>query len=209
MRLTREGSNYFIFFPFYPDIKEKISSSEQNIVSIDPGIITFATLYSPQGEWLQVGKNINPKLEKLRDKIKIVEKKFSDNQEKKVKVVSKIRAKISNTIDDFHWKFCHFLLENYDKILIPRLYVQKGKKLKDQQSDLRHCKFVDRLIYKSMFYKNKEVHEVKEHWTSKTCTGCGNIDMDLGSSRIYDCMKCNLSLDRDLNGARNIFLKHL
>ena len=59
-----------------------------------------------------------------------------------------------------------------------------------------------------MFYKNKEVHEVEEHWTSKTCTVCGNIKFKLGAARVYNCEKCNLTLDRDLNASRNIFLKH-
>ena len=48
---------------------------------------------------------------------------------------------------------------------------------------------------------------IKEEWyTSKTCTSCGNKKDDLGGNKIYSCIKCNLTIDRDYNGCRNIFL---
>ena len=43
-------------------------------------------------------------------------------------------------------------------------------------------------------------------YTSKTCTSCGNKKEDLGGNKIYSCVKCNLTTDRDYNGCRNIFL---
>lgn len=48
-----------------------------------------------------------------------------------------------------------------------------------------------------------------EAWTSKTCGKCGHIKMDLGGNKQYDCEKCGLSIDRDVNGAKNIFAKAL
>ena len=45
-----------------------------------------------------------------------------------------------------------------------------------------------------------------EEFTSKTCTRCGQIN-EVGGSEIYKCSGCKLTLDRDINGARNIYLK--
>ena len=48
-----------------------------------------------------------------------------------------------------------------------------------------------------------------EYYTSKTCTKCGNIKHDLKNADIYKCNSCNLKIDRDTNGARNILLRNL
>jgi transposase len=215
LKLSRINGEYYIYVLYYPEIKRRECKTDK-IVSIDPGIDVFGTFYSPQGEWGEIGKDFDIKLEKMRSKMRDVKKKYSSSlnpdQNRKncdKRVISKIKRKIKNVVDDFHWKAIHWLLTRYDKIVIPRLYVQKGNKLKEKQADLRHCQFVDRLIYKSMFYEDKEIYEVKEHWTSKTCTRCGFIDHNLGSAKTYKCKECKLETGRDLNGVRNILLKHL
>ena len=48
---------------------------------------------------------------------------------------------------------------------------------------------------------------VDESYTSKTCTKCGNLHKTLGSNKTYNCKKCNMVIDRDVNGARNILNK--
>lgn len=58
-----------------------------------------------------------------------------------------------------------------------------------------------------MFYKKREIHVVKEHYTSQACTKCGNCKKINGKT--YNCGKCGLSINRDINGARNILLKYL
>lgn len=41
--------------------------------------------------------------------------------------------------------------------------------------------------------------------TSKTCSSCGYVNNKLKlSDRIFDCPKCNLRIDRDLNASINI-----
>ena len=70
-------------------------------------------------------------------------------------------------------------------------------------SDYRFKQF---LKYKAEEY-SCEVVEVSEAYTSRTCTRCGK-QQNIGSKKIMKC-SCGLVLDRDLNGARNIFLKNI
>ena len=39
------------------------------------------------------------------------------------------------------------------------------------------------------------------------CSLCGNINENLGSCEIYNCNKCKRIMERDINGARNIYIK--
>ena len=82
----------------------------------------------------------------------------------------------------------------------------------------------------SMFFSlnGSCVHEVSEHYTvciffknllillienvnniylkSKCCSNCGVLDRQLGSKKTYNCKWCGMILDRDYNGAKNIWL---
>jgi transposase len=72
-----------------------------------------------------------------------------------------------------------------------------------------HFQFRQRLEAKAREYPWVRVHaDIGEEWTSKTCTRCGHIRHDLGAAEVYRCAQCGLVIDRDVNGARNIFIKH-
>ena len=47
-----------------------------------------------------------------------------------------------------------------------------------------------------------------EAYTSKTCSWCENIQK-IGGSEVYNCRNCETVMDRDENGAREIFLQAL
>jgi len=49
---------------------------------------------------------------------------------------------------------------------------------------------------------------VDESYTSKTCTRCGQIN-NVGASERYECERCRIKIDRDVNGSRNIMLKNM
>ena len=40
--------------------------------------------------------------------------------------------------------------------------------------------------------------------TSQKCSGCGGRVPKSLSERVHECMKCGLTIDRDINAARNI-----
>ena len=56
---------------------------------------------------------------------------------------------------------------------------------------------------------NVKTHIVNEAYTSKTCSSCGEIKYNLGSSKTFHCCQCGMIMDRDFNGARNIYLKYM
>jgi transposase len=49
----------------------------------------------------------------------------------------------------------------------------------------------------------------EEEYTSKTCSQCGHVKHDLGGQSIYRCEDCHAVIDRDINGAKNIFIKNV
>ena len=56
--------------------------------------------------------------------------------------------------------------------------------------------------------KNKApIREVTPYYTSKICARCGYLHQDLRGEHIFECPKCGLRIDRQLNAAINIYLK--
>ncbi len=68
--------------------------------------------------------------------------------------------------------------------------------------------FVQMLTYKCQL-AGKELIQINERDTSKTCSGCGHTqDMPL-YKRTYRCETCGLVMDRDENSAVNILRRSL
>ncbi|MEO1375256.1 MAG: zinc ribbon domain-containing protein [Cyanobacteria bacterium J06635_10] len=60
------------------------------------------------------------------------------------------------------------------------------------------------LVYKQAHYGSKV--EIVSRWfpSSKMCSHCGHIQPMKLSDRVFCCQKCNHTLDRDENAARNL-----
>ncbi|CAM9889085.1 unnamed protein product, partial [Ectocarpus fasciculatus] len=192
-------------------------------VFIDPGNRTFSTFYSPEGFSGSIGdKDISRifGLLKTHDKIQSESTKKQEGEPNSLNGGSKIqtsiqtqlaqiRSKVKNLRDEVHWQTIFFLLKNFKNIFIPKLdtksMVLKGSR-KINKTSLRHMLtwshglFMTRLLDKCREFKDTFVHVVDECYTSKTCGSCGEINESLGSSKGFQC-------ERDLNGARKIFIK--
>ena len=107
-----------------------------------------------------------------------------------------------------------FLIENYDTILLPDFRVSEmvkkrklSRKTKRMMLMFSFYKFKERLKWKCSLY-NKKVLIVDESFTSCTCTRCGFINKTYGKETLK-CISCNLNIDRDVCGSRNILIKNL
>ena len=121
---------------------------------------------------------------------------------------------VKNQVDDLHWKTCKFLISNYSSVVISDFKVSellKKKRLNKFSKRLlqfqSHYKFRCRLVEKC-FQAHVQLFLVDESYTSMTCSCCGTLNRNLGSSKFFDCKACGVHMDRDLNAARNMFIKY-
>lgn len=200
-----DGKNYYFLIP--QDTKTT-NSQNNSICSIDPGSKNFLTIYDPSNHKTHI---LNPP-----EKTNKIYQKIQNMQSKNIsyKKIQKHFNKINNLITDTHWKSIDFLTKKYKLIFLPKFesqeMVSKNKKLpkvvRHKLNILSHYKFQQKLQFKCL-EKNVHLNIVSEEFTSKTCTKCGTLNENLKSSRIFKCSNCNLIIDRDINGARNIFIK--
>ena len=81
-----------------------------------------------------------------------------------------------------------------------------SKQSKFLLNSLSHYKFRQHLLNKAKEY-GCTVKIVTEEFTSKCCSNCGILS-DKYNYRLKICSNCDLQIDRDLNGSRNILIKN-
>lgn len=189
---------------------------EREVISLDPGVRTFMTFYDGES-YGEIGKNIHIRLKRLnkeKDKLdsKISGEKKYYRKTKLKKARARIYKKIGNIVKDLHYKTINFL-SRYKLVILPEFKVKEmlpdlNKYVRRSLLDLSHFKFKLRLAEKTSETGTKLLIS-NEAYTSKTCTSCGKLNYELGNSKTFNCPSCNLKIDRDVNGARNIMLRVL
>ena len=51
----------------------------------------------------------------------------------------------------------------------------------------------------------ERVEEVAPQWTSKACSRCGWVNKVLKGAKVFECMRCGLKIDRQLNACIGIY----
>lgn len=199
------------------------SMTNPRMASVDPGVSPFLCVWSPTShECYQVGMKDKFKLEKWilkADRVLTMAQHFpiKNIRRKYYKAYWRLREKIWNRVKDMHEKTAIWLCSNFDVIFYSKFQISSmvNKELKRKIN-----KRTSRNLYSWNFYKfrktlehkaeelGKKVHLVDEHYTSKTCTSCGFVKYNL-SGKVYRCDSCKSVIDRDVVGARNIFLKNV
>lgn len=209
------------WYGIFPEHKQESFTTNNKVVSIDPGVRTFATGYD--GDCIfEIGKNDIGKIQRLctfLDKLMSKIDLSVDKRQRRAmrKAAHRLRFKIQNLIKDLHNKTARFLVYNYKLIFLPifetsNMVVKSKRKLakKTARNMLAwsHYKFQQNLIQMAK-RENVLVVLCNESYTSKTCPSCGHIHDKLGGSKKFQCPECGFTSDRDWNGARNIMIRAL
>jgi putative transposase len=203
----------------------KIYNRKNDVAIIDLGISTFANVYSPEGICYKFGtsETMN-KIGKIINKINKVKKFLPNDNVKKSKTIQcynkylkRLRSKLTNMVSDLHWKTASFLCKRFNTILVGNLSTAGiVKKSGSVLNNFQKQKAIALSIYtfqqriKSKAPEHKVLYKmVDESFSTQTCGFCGERDLNVGSSKVFKCPQknCNFKMDRDYNGARNIYLK--
>lgn len=178
-----------------------------DVVGVDLGVKTLATLST--GEQIP-----NPKpLTKASKKLKRAQRKFSrpmkgsKRRNKQRKVVARIHRRIRNIRHDNLHKLTTRLCRENQAVVIEDLNVSgmvKNHCLARAISDTGFRIFRTLLAYKAIIYRTTITVVNRFYPSSKACSRCGQIKLDLSlKDRVYNC-DCGLSINRDLNAALNL-----
>ena len=209
-RLQIKYNEWYLVVPY--DSENEELKNREDICALDPGVRTFQTIYSEDKVvQVKINKELVDKLKykldhiaSLRDK-KII-RKFSYKKRER-----RIYKKIGHLIDEMHYKTVNYITTNYQTVIIPPFESQdmvgknRNRRVNRSLLELKHYMFRSRLVSKCKLRGCSMIVNTEE-FTSKTCGRCGTIN-DVGSKDIFTCSKCNLVIDRDVNGARNIYIK--
>ena len=210
-RLQNKNGKWFICIPIKKETNKEVENND--VCSLDPGIINFQTIYSNKEIiTIKVNRELQEKLRKKLDLLSSLRSKKEIKYRNYIQSRNKIYNKMNNQINELHNKTINYLVTNYKTIIIPTFENQeivgkiKSKKNKRELLSLQHYSFKHRLQEKSKTIRGCLVIETTEEYTSKTCSSCGKIQ-EIKNKRTYNCENCNLEIDRDVNGSRCIMIK--
>ena len=169
---------------------------------------------------------MNEKLSNLQSQLDVLPKTSKNNEKEENNEIMKMRTpleikkrllflKKQNWITHCHYESMKELTSNEKTlILLPEFQVKqmiakkekKGgslpKVVKQSMVDLSFYRFCTRFEdYLKKHHERKcDLKIVTEEYTSKTCGNCGNLKKVSGDT--YSCSKCDVVLDRDVNGAK-------
>ncbi|MBW4571626.1 MAG: transposase [Tolypothrix carrinoi HA7290-LM1] len=218
-----DGRVTLAYGEYYLVVSEEVQPFETDnqgrMVALDPGVRTFMTFLSENSYgWL--GNDSNLFVQKLCFKLdKIVSKlsKATSQQKRRLKkAADRLRCKIKNLVKELHHKAAKFLVDNFDVILLPtfetsQMVSKSRRKLRNksvrQMLTLSHYEFKTFLKWKA-WEMSKTVIDCNEAYTSKTVSWTGEI-VKIGGARTIKSPVTGYKMNRDLNGARGIFLRAL
>jgi putative transposase len=198
--------------------------ASSSVVALDLGIKTLAVGVNEQGRFYHIGgfkghQWYNKQLDKIRSKRDRCKKK-SRRYIHLSQVYQRVSEQKRNKRKDCLHKASHLIAGK----LVERTVVigdlsQRQMVMKEHEEKQRHkhravyndwglYAFIQMLAYKCLL-AGKELLQIDERDTSKTCSGCGQMQPMPLYKRVYRCGNCGLVMDRDENSAINILRRFL
>ncbi|MFB8797999.1 MAG: RNA-guided endonuclease TnpB family protein [Microcoleus sp.] len=160
-------------------------------------------------------KIANPKhFKQLRKKLRRVQKalsrkqKGSNNRHKARVQVAQVHAQITDARKDFLQKLTTQLVRENQTIVVEDLAIKnmvKNHKLALSISDASWGELMRKLAYKCQWYGRELIKIDRWFPSSKRCGNCGHIIDKLPLNiREWECPRCGINHDRDINASKNI-----
>lgn len=215
LQRTRERQFYLCI----PRAQSFTQTTSLRACAIDPGVRSFITLYDPEGLTLSVDDTKNSIFRRclLIDRLQshITNEKSKRKRSRLRTRIYRLYQRVKAMVSDMHHKLSNWLSKTYKEALLPSFntseMTSKQKRISSKTTRAMltwaHYKFKCLLGYK-MERTGGRMIECEEHYTTKTCSCCGTLNHSITREKVFKCNKCSHECDRDVNAARNIFLKN-
>jgi putative transposase len=180
---------------------------------VDLGVRTLAVVADETGRVLHAHQGVKA-LQHAQARLRLANqalartKQGSTGRRKAARRLGKIHARVARLRANLLHRITADLARGYASVTIEDLNAAgmlSNRRLARVVSDAAFGEFRRQLTYKAAWYGTELV--VADRWfpSSKTCSGCGNIDAELTlADRVYRCAACGLVADRDVNAAINL-----
>jgi putative transposase len=219
LKIYKQDNNYFASITYEKKENPLKDINKNKVLSIDLGKKNLLSVYDVENnkgivyssKHLSKNQKFSDKrideLKSLRDTKKKNSRKSKQINKKLKKVYSKKKTQTNLTLQKVTKD-----LSNENKTILVGELTNLKKNIKSNfrslnrqmQNNWNLQTFTHLLEYKCKL-KGNQVVKVNEAWTSKTCCKCDTINHDLDlSDRQYIC-DCGNNINRDINGAINIY----
>jgi IS605 OrfB family transposase len=202
----------------------------KKIGCFDIGLRTYFTGIS-NDYTIEYGYQINNHIRKVLEKMdKIKRKKMVKNKieyivrngidkkkliRNKKKHLLKYEKYLSNYINNVHWQIADDMTKRFDYIILGNFSTKNmvesdstSKMNKRIGNALKLYQFKQKLRYKCLI-RGCKYKVINEYMTTQCCSNCSKVNSEIKDKKVFECNKCNHIYDRDINSAKNIFLKSL
>lgn len=212
--VSERAGRWFVSIQVEEEIPDPASAQGEPI-GVDLGIKALATC--SDGVTYENPKALRQAQKKLRRLQRQLsrQKKGGRNREKTRRKIAQLHYRIANVrCDALHQATGGIMARTKPDVERPRVVViedlnvsgmLQNHHLARAISDVGMCEFSRQVMYKAVWGGSEVI--VADRWypSSKRCSACGAIKDELElSERVYECDRCGLAVDRDLNAARNL-----
>jgi putative transposase len=208
--ISREADRFYVSLTCEverPDPKPKEVRSEDDVVGVDLGLSSFATL--SDGTQIEAPKPLAKRLRLLKRRSKQLSRKEkgSNNSKKAALALARLHRKVKNLRRDFLHKQTTWLARTKPVVVVEDLNVKglSRSPLSRSVADVGWGTFLRMLEYKAKWYGATLIVAPRSFPSTRLCSRCGHLNGKMPlSQRVFRCEACGLEIDRDLNASLNL-----
>jgi putative transposase len=214
--VRRDAGRWHVAFTVEVERAEHRPARPDSTVGVDVGIRHLAVLST--GDLIDNPRHLSNAQQRLRALGRALARKQgpdrragrrpSNRWQRAANRLGRAHARVANLRRDSLHKLTTQIAREHATVVVEDLHVAgmlRNRRLARHIADAGFAEMRRQLAYKTEWCGGRLV--VADRWcpSSKTCSGCGAVKTKLAlSERTYLCTVCGMTLDRDLNAARNL-----
>ncbi|KAB1922660.1 putative transposase [Micromonospora noduli] len=214
--LRRDGGRWYVAFCVEVERPDRTPARPESVVGVDVGVRHLAVLST--GDLVPNPRHLTDAQRRLRTLARAVSRKTGPDRRtgqrpsrrwrRACTRLSRAHARVANLRRDGLHKLTTRLATTHGTVVVEDLNVAgmlTNRRLARHIADAGFAEIRRQLAYKTTPNGGKLITADRWYPSSKTCSGCGTVKTKLAlSEREYECGTCGLTLNRDLNAARNL-----